>query len=46
MVIDSIWFCRGFDEALRAIVANNIQGSGIKWHPNTNGAKLSIQVLY
>jgi NADPH-dependent 2,4-dienoyl-CoA reductase/sulfur reductase-like enzyme len=28
--------CRGFDDEMRAIVASNLEGRGIKLHPGTN----------
>ena len=32
---------RGFDEEMRAVVATNLEGRGIKCHPETNLAKVS-----
>jgi NADPH-dependent 2,4-dienoyl-CoA reductase/sulfur reductase-like enzyme len=28
--------CRGFDDEMRAVVASNLEGRGIKLHPGTN----------
>lgn len=33
--------CRGFDDEMRAIVASNLEGRGIKLHPGTNLSELS-----
>jgi glutathione reductase (NADPH) len=28
--------CRGFDDEMRAVVASNLEGRGIKLHPGTS----------
>lgn len=38
--------CRGFDDEMRAVVASNLEGRGIKLHPGTNLSEVILtQVL-
>lgn len=35
-IVDTLYYFRGFDDEMRAVVARNLEGRGIHLHPQTN----------